>query len=277
LEHEREAVNASGVHRLDRVVDHDEAERAFRQGRPRQEEAERKRMQFALAHHPEGGAGDPVRRAAGTAHARLRGTRVPISRLSHDDLRNRLVAENKRKLIAYDALRERSSNSTISFTGTRVTVEEMETHSRSEAAFHRWDLVGDDDASNELLAQPELTAHAVKVLDRMAILNESARAVGVRVRKAAGLPIRIVFRSPDQPDVVFLPSPGGGRFEIVDRAIDADAILRTDAASRLLALWGRKSNNRTVALEGAPAITEALDAVVWPNAQSWPRGHAGSM
>jgi hypothetical protein len=146
----------------------------------------------------------------------------------------------------------------------------METHSRSEAAIHRWDLVGDDEASKELLAQPELTAHAVKVLDRMAILNESARAVGVRARKVAGQPIRIVFRSPDQPDVVFLPSPGGGRFEIVDRAIEADAILRTDAAGRLLALWGRKSTNRAVALEGPPAITEALDAAVWPNAQSWP-------
>lgn len=159
---------------------------------------------------------------------------LPFRALSHDELRNRLVVENKRKLIAYDALRERSSNPTISFTGTRVTVEEMETHSRSEAAIHRWDLVGDDDASDELLAQPELTAHAVKVLDRMAILNESARAVGVRARKAAGRPIRIVFRTPDQPDVVFLPSPGGGRFEIADRTIDADVILSTDAASRLL-------------------------------------------
>jgi hypothetical protein len=83
-----------------------------------------------------------------------------------------------------------------------------------------------------------------------------------------------VFRSPDQPDVVFLPSPDEGRFEIVDRAIDADAILTTDAAGRLLALWGRKSTNRPIALEGAAAIKEALDAGVWPNAHSWPTERA---
>jgi hypothetical protein len=118
---------------------------------------------------------------------------LPFRALLHDELRNRLVAENKRKLIAYDALRERSDNPTISFTGTRVSVEEMEMHSRSEAAIHRWDLVGDDDASNELLAQPELTAHAVKVLDRMVTLDESARALGVRARKAAGRPSESCF------------------------------------------------------------------------------------
>jgi hypothetical protein len=37
----------------------------------------------------------------------------------------------------------------IAFTGTRATVAEFETHGRSEAAIHRWDLVGDDDIGED--------------------------------------------------------------------------------------------------------------------------------
>jgi hypothetical protein len=46
----REAVDARGVHRLHRVVDDHESERALGQRRPRHEEAERQRVQLALAH-----------------------------------------------------------------------------------------------------------------------------------------------------------------------------------------------------------------------------------
>ena len=56
LEDAREAVDARGVHRLHRVVDHDEAERALGQRRPRQEQAERERVELALAHDAEGRA-----------------------------------------------------------------------------------------------------------------------------------------------------------------------------------------------------------------------------
>ena len=55
-----QAVDAGGVHGLHRVVDHDEPERAFGQGGAWQEQAERQRVQFALAHHAQGGAGDAV-------------------------------------------------------------------------------------------------------------------------------------------------------------------------------------------------------------------------
>ena len=51
LQHARQPVHARRVHRLHGVVDHDEAERALGQGRARDEQAERERVQLALAHH----------------------------------------------------------------------------------------------------------------------------------------------------------------------------------------------------------------------------------
>jgi len=45
---------------------------------------------------------------------------------------------------------------------------------------HRWDITGDDDTSQALLAQPFLVEHAVWVLNNMPILNESAHGLGAR-------------------------------------------------------------------------------------------------
>ena len=75
LEDARQAVDPRRVHRLHRVVDDDEAERALGERGARDEEAERERVQLALAHHAEGRAldavdGDVERHAAPRALAR---------------------------------------------------------------------------------------------------------------------------------------------------------------------------------------------------------------
>jgi uncharacterized protein (TIGR03083 family) len=195
---------------------------------------------------------------------------VPFRAMRHDKLLERLVVENKRKLTGYDALaREKAPN--ISFTGVRMTIDELAMHSRSEAAIHRWDLVGDDQISDELLAQPELTAHAVKILDAMPILNESATAMGDRAEQIGAEPLRVVFRSPPAQDVVFVASPGGGRFEFAqEHDAECDVVLSMDPGQRLLALWGRKSSERPIRAEGDPEVIAGLDAVFWPHAQDWP-------
>jgi hypothetical protein len=56
LEDAGETVHAGRVHGLDGVVDDDEAERAFGEGRPRDEEAEGQGVELALAHDAQGGA-----------------------------------------------------------------------------------------------------------------------------------------------------------------------------------------------------------------------------
>lgn len=55
----------------------------------------------------------------------------------------------------------------MAFSGRRMSVGEIQMHGRSEAALHRWNLCEDDEAGDELLGQPELTAHGVTVLNAM--------------------------------------------------------------------------------------------------------------
>jgi hypothetical protein len=194
---------------------------------------------------------------------------APLRALSHDALLGRLAVGIQRKLSAYDALRELDDPS-IRFTGTSLTVDELEMHSRSEAAIHRWDIVGDDDVASVHLAQPELTAHTVKVLDAMRVLNESARSIALRSHATAG-PIRVVFRSDGCADVVFVAADGQGHFELSDtRPVDGDVTVTSDPAQRLLALWGRRSAARPITMSGDVAIIESLGSALWPHARPSP-------
>ena len=118
----------------------------------------------------------------------------PYRAMSYADVLDAMAVQTRRKLAAYEALVEASDESAIDFTGTAITVDELTTHSRSEAAPHRWDLVGDDPLADELLADPELTAHAVKILNRMPVLSESARSIAARAVPHRSP--RIVLRAP---------------------------------------------------------------------------------
>lgn len=108
-------------------------------------------------------------------------------------------------------------------------------HGRSELAIHRWDLAGDDDVSLELLSQPELTEHAVGMMGQALLLRGCAsntmRPLDVRLR-AAG-----------QPDIVARRSPEGASLAFADP--DASPAIHTDAAARLLFVWGRRPADRS--------------------------------
>ncbi|MHB1763169.1 MAG: maleylpyruvate isomerase N-terminal domain-containing protein [Acidimicrobiales bacterium] len=76
-------------------------------------------------------------------------------------------ARKARQRLADDA------DDTVLFTGRVVTKGELVTHSRSERAVHRWDIVGRDEIGWELLAQSDLTLHAIKILTDMTVLPET--------------------------------------------------------------------------------------------------------
>src|SRR5262249_14946308 len=139
-----------------------------------------------------------------------------------------------------------ASGRAIVFAGTTFTAELLSMHARSETALHRWDLVGDDELGDALLAQPELTRHAVSVLDTHPHLGE---APGNRARQA-GLtaPLVVRLRAEAEPDIEVLFDATGDsssvRFVDVDGASDRDdagTVIVSDAGTRLLALWGRRS------------------------------------
>jgi uncharacterized protein (TIGR03083 family) len=192
----------------------------------------------------------------------------PYRAMPYADVLDEMAVQTRRKLTAYEALVEASDESAIDFTGTAITVDELTTHSRSEAALHRWDLVGDDPHADELLADPELTAHAVKILNRMPELSESARSIAARAAPH-GRP-RIVLRAPGSPDVG-LDTAGHGKAGLAAAdSLDGDLVITTDPAHRLLVLWGRRSTQRAVDIDGPGELTAAASAIVWPDAQPWP-------
>jgi uncharacterized protein (TIGR03083 family) len=193
---------------------------------------------------------------------------VPFRELSEGELRAAWVRQIQRKTEAQNALAEAGEDTTFDFTGTALTAAQIVTHSRSEAAIHRWDISGSDDVSDQLLAQPELTRHAVAVLNSMTVINESAQA---RISRGRELPLRIVLRAPGEPDVVLAADTARtARFELVgEGTADGDAIVQTDAAHRLLILWGRRPSKRPVTIDADEALSDAVSRVLWPDAIAW--------
>ena len=181
--------------------------------------------------------------------------------MPYADVLDEMVVQTRRKLAAYEALVAVCDEPEIDFTGTAITVDELTTHSRSEAALHRWDLVGDDALADELLADPELTAHAVKILNRMPTLPESARSIAARA--AAHRSPRIVLRAPGRPTSASTPA-GHGQAELAAAdPLDGDLVITTDPAHRLLVLWGRRSTQRPIDIDGPAELAAAASTIVW--------------
>ncbi len=179
-----------------------------------------------------------------------------------------MVEVSHRKRIAIQRLAERGADAMFEFTGRRFTATQLETHARSEAALHRWDLVGDDAPGDVLLAQPELTRHAVDVLNTLPVLTETPAA---RTARAGLTDICVVLRSPGQPDVVLVARADTARFELADFGpFDGDAAVTTDPVNRLLTIWGRRSTRREITISADPSIWSTVAATLWPAAVPWP-------
>ncbi len=97
---------------------------------------------------------------------------APFRSLPHDQLRARLGIELKRFNEANQRLAEQEE-STVTFTGWTLTSMELATHGRSELALHLWDFAGDCVATRQLLAQPDLTEHVLKVFRALPQLREA--------------------------------------------------------------------------------------------------------
>ncbi len=132
---------------------------------------------------------------------------APYRQMTFADLRSSMEASHDKMISAIE-----------------MPIAAFVTHARSEYALHRWDLVGDDDIGTELLAQPELTDHAVRAL------GEVLTGRGV----AAGAEGTVRLSSPGRPDIEVRAT--GVVYAEDDNAAIA---IEGDPAARLLALWGR--------------------------------------
>jgi hypothetical protein len=190
-----------------------------------------------LAEHAERAlCGEPEQATRGFAERE-----APFVAMEDAELRDRLFTEALRLNDAVDELSERGLS--VAFSGRRLSAGEIRTHGRSEAALHRWDLCDDDELGDQLLGQPELTTHAVTLLNSM--LADSSESPQTRAWWAGiSGPTRFVLGSPGQLDVVVTVDRCGARFGLGAATESPTAIC--DASTRLLALWGRRSPDRPI-------------------------------
>lgn len=170
---------------------------------------------------------------------------APYRSLADEELRMELPRSITRAAKALDAVLVAEPGAVVPWTGRHMVVKTFVTHLRSEFALHRWDLLGDDETSWRLLAQPELTDHAVEVLGRVLVS---------RGMKAVPAGFRAVIASPGSSDVVALADEDGAR--LTRGGEPAEPSIVGDAGARLLMLWGRRPNDprRLQATQGAQVL-----------------------
>jgi hypothetical protein len=119
----------------------------------------------------------------------------------------------------------------VAWTGRTMKVPWFAEHMREELVLHGWDITGDDVAARARLAQSWMTTHSVVAVGKPLLVK------GAKLLRP-GERIEARLRVPDSDDVVI--SADTDRATIGLAAPDGPATLETDAAARVLLLWGRR-------------------------------------
>jgi hypothetical protein len=131
----------------------------------------------------------------------------------------------------------REPDAVVPWTGRRMVVAKFLPHLRNEFAIHRWDLVGDDDISYQLLGQPELTEHAVGVLGQILVRRGRERDPSPEDD------LHVRLRADGAPDVRVVVESGQAGLHLSDSPAD-EPYVALDAAARTLVIWGRRPERR---------------------------------
>lgn len=157
----------------------------------------------------------------------------PYRELDDTVLRRRLADSEQRMTAAFQTLLADDPAAAIAEVGWGLPIAELVTHMRQEFAIHRWDLVGDDELGLELLGRPVLLDHSVR------LLGDSLFKFGLPRDPAPTVPLTVRLRAAGEPDLVVEVQDGVGALALTEPA-DAAGVIETDAAARLLILWGRR-------------------------------------
>ena len=131
----------------------------------------------------------------------------------------------------------REPDAVIPWTGRQMAVAKFLPHMRNEFAIHRWDFAGDDDTSTELLAQPDLTEHAVGVLGQTLLRR------GREHDPTPDEDFYVRLRAENAPDVRVVVEAGQAGLELTDQQAD-EPYVDLDPAARTLVIWGRRPDHR---------------------------------
>jgi hypothetical protein len=119
----------------------------------------------------------------------------------------------------------------VAWTGRTMKVPWFAEHMREELVLHGWDITGDDTQAQERLAQPWMTTHSVLAVGKP-LLVKGAKQLRPGERIEARL------RVDGDDDVVLSAGTDSTTIALADP--DGPATLETDAAARVLLLWGRR-------------------------------------
>jgi Mycothiol maleylpyruvate isomerase N-terminal domain len=119
----------------------------------------------------------------------------------------------------------------VAWTGRTMKVPWFAEHMREELVLHGWDITGDDPAAQATLAEPWMTDHSVYAVGTP-LLTRGVKELGPDESLCARL------RVPGSDDVAL--TANAGRTTIDLARPDGEATLETDAAARVLLLWGRR-------------------------------------
>jgi hypothetical protein len=119
----------------------------------------------------------------------------------------------------------------VAWTGRTMKVPWFAEHMREELVLHGWDITGDDHAARARLAQPWMTTHSVTAVGRPLLAKGAQHlAPGERIEarlRVAGTDDVVVDAETERATIGFAQPEG-------------PATVETDAAARVLLLWGRR-------------------------------------
>ena len=119
----------------------------------------------------------------------------------------------------------------VAWTGRTMKVPWFAEHMREELVLHSWDITGDEPDAQARLAEPWMTTHSVVAVGRP-LLVKGAKLLSLGERIEARL------RADGTDDVVV--AADSDQITIGLAEPDGPATLETDAAARVLLLWGRR-------------------------------------
>jgi len=121
----------------------------------------------------------------------------------------------------------------VGWTGRTMKVPWFAEHMREELVLHGWDITGDDAAAQDRLGQRWMTDHSVDAVG-VPLLTRGAARLGLR----GGERFEARLRVTGADDVVVTADADTTSIEL--GTADEPATLETDAAARVLLLWGRR-------------------------------------
>jgi hypothetical protein len=170
-------------------------------------------------------AGDPV------ATRGFEEREAPFRALSDDELWSAFTDRMAELGEVAEAAEQIPADTDVAWTGRTMKVPRFAEHMREELVLHGWDITGDDPAAQARLTEPWMTDHSVFAVGTP-LLSRGVKELD------GDEPLVARLRVPGRDDVALTAEAGHTTIDLASP--DGEATLETDAAARVLLLWGRR-------------------------------------